>query len=101
MRANVFLAFPLYLEAQLHEHVKPLRTTTLNPCTQLIQNVFSTGAINRSSATDWLSVLAIMLLIPFSAEAVHVQAGQGTFEIHQKCLLGSGRAKALKATIAI
>jgi len=101
MRTSIFFAFPLCLEVRLNEHVKPLRTTTLNPCTQLIQNVFSTGAINRISATDSLSVLAIMLLIPFSAEAVHVQAGQGTFEIHQKCLLGNKRAKALKYAIAI
>jgi hypothetical protein len=83
MRANVFLAFPLCLEVRLNEHVKPLRTSMLKPCTQLIPNVFSTGAINRSSATHLLIEHAVMLLVPFSAEAVHVQAAQGTFEIHQ------------------
>jgi len=45
------------------------------PCTQLIPNVFSTGAINRRSATHLLIEHAVMLLVPFSAEAVHVQAG--------------------------
>jgi len=48
--------------------------------------------VNMSSATDLLSVHAIMQLwcrpvatwlVPFSAEAVHLQAGQGTFKIHQ------------------
>jgi len=48
--------------------------------------------VNTSSATDLLSVHAIMQLwchpvatwlVPFSAEAVLLQAGQGTSEIHQ------------------
>lgn len=48
--------------------------------------------VNMSSATDLLSVHAIMLAVlasfchhsvPFSAESVHLQGGQGTFEIHQ------------------
>jgi hypothetical protein len=48
--------------------------------------------VSMSSATDLLSVHAIMLAVlasfchhsvPFSAESVHLQGGQGTFEIHQ------------------
>ena len=43
MRANFLLVVMLYLEERLDEHIKPLRSTALKPCTLFVPNVFSTG----------------------------------------------------------
>jgi hypothetical protein len=47
------------------------------------------------------SHLVATWLVPFLAAVVHLQAVQGTFEIHELCLLGNGYAKALKSAVSI
>ena len=131
MRANAFLAVTLCLEERMSEHIKPLHTTALKPCTELVdlrnymyvcvyvctyvcslsQMFLALLHVNTSSTTDLLRCmqkclqlwrhLVVTWLVPSAAVVVHLQAVQGNFEIHQLCLPGNGHSKALKSAISI
>jgi len=119
----------------MNEHIKPLHTTALKPCTEFVdirnymyvcmyictcvcmyvyslsQMFLALLCVNTSSATDLLRCMQKCLqlwchlvttwLVPSTAAAVHLQAVQGNFEIHQLCLLGNGHSKTLKSAISI
>jgi hypothetical protein len=83
----------------------------MNKVCSLSQMPLALLHVNMSSATGFLSVNAEMLaalasscrhpVVPFPAAAVHLQAVQGTSEIHQLCPLGNGHPKALKSAISM
>ena len=58
------------------------------------------SACMQKCLQPWRHLVATWL-VPFAAAAVHLQAVQGKFEIHQLCLLGNGHAKTLESAISI
>jgi hypothetical protein len=95
LRNYMYVCMCIYIYIYLYISLIPSVSSTL-ACQYELRNRLAC----KKCLQLWRHLVATRL-VPFPAAAVHLEAVQGTFEIHQLRLLVNGHAKALKSAIYI